>query len=567
MPIIIHSDDQVANIERHFKVLAGPGAGKTRFIVGHIKNILNNSKRLKINRRIACITYTNVATESILKRVGNHGGRLEISTIHSFLYKHLVKPYVHLIASDYNLDAYSVDGHDDAVLTNYSTLKEWKEATNQRFLDDKDIIKAFSTLKWKMDASGDLYIAPRFPGKSGKYNFKTNSYIEYKKIAWSKGVLHHDDVLYFSFELLKKHPFLLTVIRAKFPYFLIDEFQDTSPIQINLLHQIAKQETIVGVVGDELQSIYKFLGAVPGQLKAFTLPDMDEYEIKDNWRSSDEIIELLNRIRSGMVQSGLRKEKKSQVCIVIGDKLACYTWARSQYPDEEFVTLCYENQTSNAIKKGIGVSFPSDLLKEFKEVDKSDRRRTVSHIIKSVEYARMGYFKDALRTILRLRKTKLIDDKRAALQHLKLLLDNHKTFSSGKLMDLYKFVNDNGIATLAGFKAGAPKTFYENTEYEHLASDVKNLYEAGEHRTIHKSKGDEFNSVLLILDKDKNGRFDEDKELSFLLKPNLENDEDHRVMYVALSRAEDNLFIAVPSLSAANISEMKNRNLRVETVP
>ena len=567
MPVVIHSDHQVSDIERHFKVLAGPGAGKTRFIVGHIKNILNNSKRLKINRRIACITYTNVATESILKRIGNHGGRLEITTIHSFLYKHLVKPYVHLIAPDHNLDTLKIDGHDDSVLTSYSTLKEWKDTTGQRHLDDKDIIKAFGTLKWKFDASGDLYVSPRFPGKSGKYTFKRNSYFEYKKIAWGKGILHHDDVLYFSFELIKKHPFLLTVIRAKFPYFLVDEFQDTSPIQIKLLYQIAKEETIVGVVGDELQSIYEFLGAVPGQLAGFVLPDMDEYEIKDNWRSSDEIVELLNNIRSGMVQSALRNAKKSQVCIVIGDKLNCYNWARAQYPDAEFVTLCYENQTSNAIKKGIGVSMPSDLLKEFKEIDKSERRRTISHIVKSVEYARMGYFKDALKTILRLRSSKLISDRRIALQNLKLLLDNHTSFSSGKLMDLYKFVNDNGIASLAGFKAGAPKTFFNNTEYEHLASDVKNLYEAGEHRTIHKSKGEEFNSVLLVLDKDKNGKFDEDDRLAFLLKPNLDNDEDHRVMYVALSRAKDNLFIAVPSLSTASIAAVKTLNIRIEKAP
>jgi DNA helicase-2/ATP-dependent DNA helicase PcrA len=91
MPIIkITAETVLAEIEKSIKLHAGPGAGKTRFLVNHIKNVLHHSRRLGSSRKVACITYTNVGTETIIKRLGNTGDRVEVSTIHSFLYKHLI---------------------------------------------------------------------------------------------------------------------------------------------------------------------------------------------------------------------------------------------------------------------------------------------------------------------------------------------------------------------------------------------------------------------------------------------------------------------------------------------
>ena len=86
---------------------------------------------------------------------------------------------------------------------------------------------------WKLTDDGDLELKPRrYPLKVNGYPLKKESYFEYKKMAWQKGVLHHDDVLFFSYQILEKHPFSLEVLRAKFPYFFVDEFQDSNPIQI-----------------------------------------------------------------------------------------------------------------------------------------------------------------------------------------------------------------------------------------------------------------------------------------------------------------------------------------------
>lgn len=566
MPVeIIDADYLLPDTEKHFKVLAGPGAGKTRFLTNHLRNLLNNSKRLKIQRKIACITFTNVATDTILKRVGDHGGRLEISTIHSFLYKYIVKPYVHLIAAEYDLDAKEINGHDDILFTGYKFLQEWKAATRQIYLDDRDVVKAFEKLRWKFDGAGNLIPSPPFPQKSGQYNFKTEGYLVYKKMVWKQGLLHHDDVLFFSYEIIKKNSFVLDVLRAQFPYFLVDEFQDTSPIQIEILQLIAQKETIIGVVGDEAQSIYKFLGAVPGQLQNFTLPGMLFFEIKDNHRSSNQIVALLNAIRPILKQDGIRKADRSKINMVIGDKIAALRWAETTYSDSEIVSLSRENMTANSLKKGIGVGIHKDLLAELKEIDSnSTRRRAISNATKAVEYARMGYFKDALKTIGKLYNHNKSDlDKKDSLKSLKILLDKYDQYAGKKVIELYNLIVAEGIASLSRLAAGGAKNFYESTEYDHMALAVKNLYEAGNHRTIHKAKGEEFDAVMLVLDKDEKGLFNEAKELSFLLKPDLDGNEEHRINYVAISRPQNHLVISAPFISSANKTTIEGLGINV----
>lgn len=566
MPITIKSEDILSDIEQHFKVLAGPGAGKTTFLVGHIKNILHNSKRLKVHRKIACITYTNVATETILRRVGDHGGRLEISTIHSFLYAHIVKPYVHMIAGEYNLDALNLAGHDDVYLSGYQTIQDWKAKIGQTFLSDDLIVKTWKSLKWKFDTANpeQLIIRPPYPVQY----FPNNGYLEYKKILWSKGLLHHDDVLFFSYELIRKKPFILKVLRAKFPYFLIDEFQDTSPIQIALLKLIGADETIVGVVGDEIQSIYSFLGAMPGQLNSFTLPGIAEYEIKGNWRSTDTIVDLLNLLRPSLTQQPLRQVPGQKPSIIVGDKLKALDAVTAAHPGIDVFSLCRDNKIANSLQKGLGINIHQDLIETLKKTDtNSDRRRLVSDAIKAVEYGRMGYFKDALKTLGRsFNRNRTLADKKLTLNALKKLLDNYGSYSTGTLIGFVDFLRNN-IKTISALRAGAAQTFYNSTPYAHISVAVKNLYENGSCRTIHKSKGEEFECVLVVLEPRKGAAFNEASGLGFLLSSNLQANEEHRIDYVALSRAKEFLYISAPTLSSANEVALQAKGFDVMRLP
>jgi len=115
-PVLLESSDAILeDIENHFKVVAGPGAGKTRWLCNHVRNVLSKSERLNKCRKIACITYTNVGVDAIIKRLGDSIDKVEVSTIHSFLYKHIVKPYIFLIKDEFRLDPAKIDGHDELI--------------------------------------------------------------------------------------------------------------------------------------------------------------------------------------------------------------------------------------------------------------------------------------------------------------------------------------------------------------------------------------------------------------------------------------------------------------------
>lgn len=554
----ITSDFLLDDIEHHFRVSAGPGAGKTHWLVEHIKNVLHNSDRLAKTRKIACITYTNIAVETILGRLETSADRVEVSTIHSFLYKNILKPYGFLIASDFGLNVEEMDGHDDRILSNYGFLNDWKVRTGQqRIREDKNVIAAFKAIKWKFDANGNLIAKTDYPHRASGYPIRNDSYFEYKKMTWEKGLIHHDDVLFLSFQIIKKFPFVLEVFRAKFPYFFVDEFQDSNPIQVEILKSIGQKETIIGIIGDKAQSIYGFQGATPSQFQAFNLGHIIDYVMSDNRRSSNEIVDILNDLRGDITQNPFRNESTMQPTILVGEMSLALYRTKLICVNETVTSLSRQNITSNAMKVEIGgVALNGRLFNDLTETDSNrDRRILITACIKAVEFALEKKFKDAIKEFEKIYRYKNDKQrgKRKALMQITTLLKKYDEFKNGSLYDFSVFVKSEINTDMAKVTGGAIRLFYDSHTYQQLALCVTIPEDMSLHKTIHKSKGDEFDNVLLVLK--------EETDLSFILTPNLNADtnaaEEHRVNYVAVSRARNRLFISVPSLSLANIAALK----------
>lgn len=563
-PIILdNSDMMLSDIEHHFKVVAGPGAGKTRWLSNHIKNVLTNSERLNKCRNIACITYTNVGVETILKRLGDAIDKVEVSTIHSFLYKHVVKPYIFLIKDEFGLDPARIDGHDEIIPT-AGILQAWKKETKQFYLDDNSkLINALSGLCWKFDGKDELQLQFRhvWMGKVGSYNIKKESIDKYKRMLWERNWLHHEDVLFFSYILLKRHPDILRVLRGKFPYFFIDEFQDTNPIQTKIIALLAEQETIVGVIGDKAQSIYEFQGADVKQFEDFQLPGIKNYQIENNHRSTEEILTVLNNLRDDIRQQSPDNKKGRKPIVLICSPLAAIEKALEVAGSDKVCTLSYTNVVSNEMKleyMGVG---KDDLLLQLLTVDSSDRGKIIAATIKGVEYARQNKFKDAVKEVKKACKFK--DDfirQKTALKIIHNMLANYDKYVNGNLYDFYMTLVEADLITMPKMKTSGVtkiKRFYDSTTYKEIVLWVKYADDDSLNRTIHKAKGDEFEGVLLILKDKKGGVFNEDAILSFLFKPDLSKEE-HRVYYVALSRAKQDLFINVPELSDEGTEKIKS---------
>lgn len=565
----ISADDRITDLETHYKVSAGPGAGKTRWLINHIKNVLNNSTRLSNNRKIACITYTNVAAETILERLGNNSDRVEVSTFHSFLYKNVIKPFLFLIPATYELDIKRVDGHDEMPIYK-GWLFEWKTTTNQTYIaDDAKIIEALKDLAWQFDNTGNLILKTKkaYTGRIGNYSIRNDSYIEYKKMYWRKGILDHEDILFFSYTLISQHPRVLTVLRAKFPYLYIDEFQDTNPVQTAIVKKIAETETKVGVIGDIAQSIYEFQGADPSQFRDFTLPDIIHYYIADNHRCTNKITTLLNSIRIDITQQGKRNVEGNPVTALVGTKM----WALTKSEElaaGEIHSLTRDNITSNMMRDRLTLATTNKkLIDELRETDSnSARMHTIIACVKATEYAKQHRYKDALKEISK--EVKKLEGQnnvpKTALKILKELLSKYSTYKNGTLLSYKSVVDSVFPVTLSNFRAGAIKTFYEGNTYEQLAICVNLKEDTSFHRTIHKAKGAEFENVLLILDKkNRAGAFDENDDLGFLIAPDLQNNEEHRIRYVGISRARENLYINIPSLSAASSAKLSTLGFNI----
>ena len=559
--ITINSDSVLTDIDSHFKVSAGPGAGKTYWLVNHIKNVLHNSDKLFRTRKIACITYTNIGVETILKRLGTSSEQVEVSTIHSFLYKNVIKPYVSFVAEEFGLNVAEMDGHDDIVLSNYSFLNDWKTKTGQqRIREDNTVIKAFTNLKWKFE-NNELKAKTDYPFKVGNYAIKNDSYLEYKKMMWEKGLLHHDDVLFFSFQIINKFPFVINILNAKFPYLFIDEFQDSNPIQVEIFKKLGLGESKIGVIGDIAQSIYSFQGADYTQFQNFSFQNMNEYILNENRRSSDEIIDALNDVRKDISQVKVRNISTEKPIIFIGDMILALRAAKIKCNDESIYTLSRNNITSNAMKAEInGIGLNSRLLENLKETDSTTKRSNLIYAcIKAIAYGKEGKFNDAIKELEKLfnYRADKIRGKRKALKYITLLLDKYSEFENSSLFDFAVFISTNLVPDLPNFRAGAIKTFYDSHTFKQLLLCVSIPEDMSSHKTIHKAKGDEFDNVLLVLR--------EEKDIKFLIEQNLLSNEEHRINYVAMSRAKNRLFISIPTLSASTQLSL-NGTYDIETV-
>lgn len=544
----IHSED-VQPFDTCIKVLAGPGAGKTHWLIGQIKHVLSESNDLGLSRKVGCITYTNKATENILSHVGANNNRLEVSTIHAFLYKNIIKPYFHLIADEEGFAIDKLDGHDETIISSYGFVSELMKANKMGMLVKyaKESYKLKQTVedyRWGLTKKGIVLQKainyPRIPGIGEKYVWA------YKKKAWREyGVMHHDDVLYFTYKLIEKEPRIIRFLVSKFPYLLIDEYQDSSSIQHWLFTKLAEAGCRITLIGDKAQSIYTFAGADIANIDNFVASEIKTFTIDDNHRSTQNIIDFLNILRTDLKQKSLRKECFEKVTIVCGNSVDAYKTALKHCGDEELYALTWKNEDANVMKLGLEASGKKeDMLGHLSEYDSnSDRRRIVVNVITGIENARQLIMDEAIKYTAKgfLLNTKHINQKKKTIINMYTLLKSYDEYCNGSLLDFLNKLReiDESIPKVS---RGAVLEAYQKP-YADYAKSVNYTDDNTHFITIHKSKGLGFDNVLLVFPEKEVG-------LRFLLNTDLtQADDDHRLYYVACSRARNRLFINLPEFN------------------
>lgn len=548
MAIIITSE-QAIPIDVSFKVSAGPGAGKTHWLINHIRNVVSNSRKLDVVKKVACITYTNVGADTITSRLNMENDMVDVCTIHSFLYANVIKPYVHLVAKDFGLKLDGLVVIDDSNFKSEGIAEIVLKHIGKPWIDPKIYLKGLERAMWRYEGHEYKYYKPNYAQayyrKRRKWYVGNDCYMGFKRWLWSRAYMSFDDILFFSYILLSRYPNIYKLIKARYPYVFVDEFQDTIPFVVDILTQLGVEGVIMGVIGDKAQSIYDFLGATVQQFDNFTMPGMQEYEIRGNKRSTKQIIELLNIVRTDFSQDWLNGSEGMVPELLVGDMLDCYQRCIEESGTDNIQSLAFQNVLANSmrnknekreVEKILDIDFDSN----------AKRQMIVKVLIKAVEYTRMNDLRSAWYQL-----DILCRERSQTIVILRCLLDCYKDYKDGNLMDFYNFLVDDLHITMAKITGRAIKEFYINHTYADTALGVKYGDSNGKYKTIHKSKGEEYDNVFVVLK--------EEKDIEFLLSPDLNGNNAHRVYYVAASRAIKRLFINIPTLSTAKRIKLEGK--------
>lgn len=241
--------------KQSFVLSGGAGSGKTYTLQETIREL----DRLDPSIRIACITYTNAAADEIKERVETPG--LWISTIHDFLWAH-------------------IEQYQNELKCQLTELLRSEDPAHRLF-----------TLPDGMSPDCEL-----FEGMEEGIRYR-----EYVRIR--EGIISHDEVLVLAERMFACYPKLCRLICDLFPYILVDEYQDTSPLVISILDAIRKESphSVVGFFGDAMQAIYD--GTVGSLQDRIDREDIVEIKKEQNRRNPRRVIELANKIRTdGLVQ-------------------------------------------------------------------------------------------------------------------------------------------------------------------------------------------------------------------------------------------------------------------------
>jgi DNA helicase-2/ATP-dependent DNA helicase PcrA len=304
-------------LQTHSKIYAGPGAGKTHFLVENVKNIITNNDAIakSKSRKILCITYTNAAVDEIHKRLERYIDYVEAYTIHGFIIEHIIKPFqrdlIDIMKSDFNISVSEkgkitsqieglgiLHGIDKEEIFNYI-----KRTNPGKF--DTDEFNYSKKIMSDVEVDNNKFLSSISTGEFS-YELKASNKINkehivpIKQYIWSVvRKLTHDEILYFGYRILEKNPTALYAMRVKFPFIFIDEFQDTNPLQTLIVKLIGQKSSKIIVVGDIAQSIYSFQGAKPSDFKSFCIDSESDnvYSISGNRRSTENIVNFCDFLR------------------------------------------------------------------------------------------------------------------------------------------------------------------------------------------------------------------------------------------------------------------------------
>ena len=583
--------DAIKHFEGPALILAVPGSGKTTVLLNRILNLIKNHNI--DSSEIISITFSKSQGIDMEKRFlaqnPEFRGKITFKTIHAFCYE-IVRNYMKLK----NIKKTLIEGNNE--FNRILILKRVYYQKNYKKLSDEEINDFFSIYDYTKNKMYD------FEGYLRKNHFISNRslmlklYNLYDEIKIQNNFMDFNDLLILANEYISTDKKLLKALKNRYKFFQIDEGQDTSTLQFEIIRKIVFPENNVFIVADDDQSIYSFRGASPENLLNFKdiYPNSKIFFMDKNFRSTKNIIKISNKIIQG---NKIRYEKSSKHTTEENSQIMLFKVKNSTIQARELVKRIFEinpNETIGVLyRNNISSLYVAEMLKNndidfFVKENKFDfysnrilndvknillfsEDTTDLEVFKRIYFKLNAYIKKDFITKLeykpynqcvleslldldelndfylnkftslrndfkRLKRMKMEDKIDCILYELGYgdYLDNFNDFSN---------LNYNLIFDLIKYLSKDLKTFDEFIEkLDNLKELLKNASSSKSNisiSTIHSSKGLEYDNVFIIDLID--GEFPQKSILNSFDEKLLE--EERRLFYVAMTRARKRLFL------------------------
>lgn len=571
-PVVLVSDQPLEDVDRPFRLSAGPGAGKTHWLAEQVKAVLARGQRLHGKAKIACITYTQIGSETLAGRLTGYEDRLWISTIHSFLYHHVVRPYAHLLG-ELDLVTREMVGHE---LRRPSTSQgqEWLKALGKKgamwhvFPQLASLLE--NDIRWGRNADGHWNLGFRRGARLEEVSGGVGAFqghdalLSYKHSHWKRGHIDHEDVIHLAHRVLFEKDAVKRALVSRFPYLFMDEFQDTSRYQCEIVDALSTSGAVVGVIGDRNQAIYEFSDAEPALFDAFAPAGCLHCRIEDNRRSTAQIVGVLNKLR----RDQLRQESIAEVSegpkpvVVVGDLHQAVAYARKQCSGYELDMVARGHAGVATLLLLDGQAKASAIWGGCHDEEREAFLRALCRALRHFEVGEGRQAVNALTDLFRGREVRsplqgsnVAGEKRRRafkVDLLSRLVSFRQAQPDATALQFYQALDEHlnestwGIQ-LKGVRGGKFSSWAGDARLDHLVASVSLEATRARARTIHGFKGDQTSALLVLLD---------DKSLRKKLSRPADTEED-RLIYVALSRAKERLFVAVTDLPSGEETALR----------
>lgn len=292
----------VLHTEGPLLVLAGAGSGKTKTLVHRIVHLMRAGNVSA--SRIVAVTFTNKAADEMRDRVRQFAGeaakQVVVSTFHA-LGARILRQYHERAGLPKRFAVYNTGDQLGALRTACSEVSVGNDV-----FDYKRVLRQISEWKSHGMSPDDARRAVAETLATGNRHdnyavLAADAYPRYDEVLRACGAVDFDDLLLLPVTLLQNNEDIARELWKRWHYLMIDEYQDTNAVQLQLARLIAGPRRNLCVVGDDDQSIYAFRGADVGNILDFErhFTGAKVVTLEENYRSTQRILAAANAVISG----------------------------------------------------------------------------------------------------------------------------------------------------------------------------------------------------------------------------------------------------------------------------